>query len=138
MLSRNFVFGAEDKNSFDMGFRGLKDHPQFFVCKSEVLFFKWSLITTPSAQAQKLCKLAKSESASSLPAGRKTKKERAQAQKLCKLAHTEPASSWPAGKKIKKKGDSAKTYSAEQAGQKVKRLPSKHWPAERETKKEGE
>ena len=47
MLSRNFVFGAEDKNSFDMGFRGLKDHPQFFVCKSEVLFFKWSLITTP-------------------------------------------------------------------------------------------
>ena len=36
MLSRNFVFDAEDKNSFDMGFRGLKDHPQFFVCKSEV------------------------------------------------------------------------------------------------------
>ena len=98
MLSRNFVFGAEDKNSFDMGFRGLKDHPQFFVCKSEVLFFKWSLITTPSAQAQKLCKLAKSESASSLPAGRK----------------------------IKKEADAAKTYSAEQAGQKVKRLPSKH------------
>ena len=48
MLSRNFVFGAEDKNSFDMGFRGLKDHPQFFVCKSEVFFFKWSLITTPN------------------------------------------------------------------------------------------
>ena len=48
MLSRNFVFDAEDKNSFDIGFRGLKDHPQFFVCKSEVFFFKWSLITTPS------------------------------------------------------------------------------------------
>ena len=51
MLSRNFVFDAEDKNSFDMGFRGLKDHPQFLFANQSTFFFKQSLITSPIMDA---------------------------------------------------------------------------------------
>ena len=47
-LARICVFHPRDKNSLDMDSGGPKDHPQFFVCKSEVFLFKGSLITSPN------------------------------------------------------------------------------------------
>ena len=47
-IARIFVFHPGDKNSLDLDSGGPKVYPQFFVWKSEVFFFKGSLITPPS------------------------------------------------------------------------------------------
>ena len=50
--ARIFVFHPGDKNSLDIDSVDLKDHPQFFVCKSEVFFFRGSLITSPNVHTK--------------------------------------------------------------------------------------
>ena len=41
---RIFVFHQGDKNSLDIDSVDLKDHPQFFVCKLELIFFRVSSV----------------------------------------------------------------------------------------------
>ena len=57
-LCRIFVFHPGVKNSLDMDSGGLKDYPQFFVCKSELTFFRGSLIPSPTIDGKHpWCKL---------------------------------------------------------------------------------